>query len=86
MRPRSQEDFIESAVCLRPQFGAQSDGGGVHAPHCPGERWTRVPAGTMQGEGVNPVVAEVMEERGIRDNVEARVRAMLADMGIDPAG
>ena len=43
-------------------------------------------AGTMQGEGVNPVVAEVMEERGIRDNVEARVRAMLADMGIDPAG
>ena len=43
-------------------------------------------AGTMPGEGVNPVVAEVMEERGIRDDVEARVRAMLADTGIDPAG
>ena len=43
-------------------------------------------AGTMPGEEVNPVVAEVMEERGIRDDVEARVRAMLADTGIDPAG
>ena len=43
-------------------------------------------AGTIPDEGLNPVVAEVMEERGIRDNVEARVRAMLADMGIDPAG
>ena len=43
-------------------------------------------AGTMPGEGVNPVVAEVMEERGIRYDVEARVRAMLADTGIDPAG
>ena len=101
-------------------------------------------AGTMPGEGLNPVVAEVMEERGIpldghypnvidqqmadnadyaftmgcaideacpavfvpsedwgledpagqpiktvrriRAEVEARVRAMLADTGIDPAG
>ena len=43
-------------------------------------------AGTIPDEGLNPVVAEVMEERGIRDDVEARVRAMLADTGIDPAG
>ena len=43
-------------------------------------------AGTIPDEGLNPVVAEVMEERGIRDEVEARVRAMLADMGIDAVG
>ena len=43
-------------------------------------------AGTIPDEGVNPVVAEVMEERSIRDDVEARVRAMLTDTGIDPAG